>query len=361
MGHVGAVPLCLLFLLKTIACDHCSDVTQGEPCGPDVCYHGTCHSSVGEFGPLSYHYCQCDDGWSGAQCEYCCDLICPEGYSCRIDGNTTAHDSQQYCDLTAELQVDEGLPQFPSDFIPFDDGCSSASSFTRPNICGEYLCFSGVCNTTSEECLCDKHWYGVNCDICCTLECTAPDQCHSTQQENGSFVYSCQPPGVISRARTPPETSPSEDNTTSCSAARRNTTTECLPSLCYNGECVEGNTTLRSIPGLTISTEVCLCDDGWFGKECNTCCDLPCVNGSCRVEPYDDKKACYCYHGYTGEFCEEEIPTPTTTTDCFVHQIRLLLPVSGTKKKIGDRAFGLFESKLWNSLQQQQQQQQQNT
>ncbi|ELT88218.1 hypothetical protein CAPTEDRAFT_217981 [Capitella teleta] len=302
MDRVIAVVFCLVFLLTTFTCDYCIDDVDGEPCGSDICYHGTCQSSLEElpFGSVVIHRCQCSDGWDGVRCEHRCDLECQEGYSCRFRYNLTMYDYEKNCYLTSDPQVAEepDSSQPSPDLISCEDECIN-SKFTSLTKCDEHLCFHGVCNITSE-------------DWCCTLDCVASEECHTTLQNDGSLMQSCQPRGLPST-----QTIEASPNSTSCSAVPRNDTTECLPSLCYNGECRDtGNFTLKAFPGLTFKTKACLCDDGWFGTDCSQCCDIPCGNGSCKIEPHDDTMRCYCFPGYTGEFCEKETPpvAPVTVT-----------------------------------------------
>ena len=88
----------------------------------------------------------------------------------------------------------------------------------------------------------------------------------------------------------------------------------CLSNPCENGTCVQiDNTTYR-----------CICPPHITGHQCsekiNPCASSPCVNGSCVVR--GSQIQCSCDEGYTGLFCDVNIPT------CFC-QRGMCLPLRG--------------------------------
>lgn len=55
-----------------------------------------------------------------------------------------------------------------------------------------------------------------------------------------------------------------------CMLPSHNQTTPCGSHQCLNGMCLDG-------------LNVCHCEDGWLGDECDQCCDLTCDVGTCQI------------------------------------------------------------------------------
>ena len=228
------------------------------------CYHGDCVTQS------NMTKCQCHPGWDGHQCDECCDLDCSgglcqiamatEGKTMRCSGNTTQTVT------TATNYKNE------------------ADNFTNND-----ATIATDLNKTSDENV--------------TSETFTTSMKQNVTQTDSVETF------TIATTTDPNATS------IVCKSIARETRTLCISLYCYNGHCNQHEAiTIPGLPGYSLQTGACVCDPGWYDDRCLTCCHLECNNGSCRVEFPGNQMRCFCFPGYTGEYCDIEIPPTTLAT-----------------------------------------------
>ena len=174
--------------------------------------------------------------------------------------------------------------------------------------CGIVPCDNGYCVNTEVEmrgtnyaaisCRCDAGWGGQACTKCISL----PQ--HVDEYDESATL-------TLSRAITPINNR--DITTTKCDLIERlNNGCEhpagstpgyespVTPLPCQHGVCYHDDNNRTQ----------CVCDPGWVGDFCDTCCDLDCENnGTCEI--HEGALRCVCDSGYGGERCQQVLPPET--------------------------------------------------
>ena len=302
--------------------------TGPEKCHMGWCYNGDCKGfTIVDDTPVVQ--CTCDSGWTGDLCQFCCDLQCGHGM-CKLASNMSSYCecqdeyTGQFCDTPPERSLKTSISntQTTSQLNNSNNPMSSTYYFyssssespllpcddTRdqgPSIdCVDTPCLNGYCTISHDggvvrgTCNCYSDWEGDQCDKCCSLECdhgtcswnetSSEKYCDCDEGYTSDFCdvmipfVSCREPNILPDPQY------------------------CQGLKCYHGECdySEGDFGTRVF---------CTCNDSWIGRSCDTCCDLPCVNGgACNV--YEGEMECLCDAKHTGVFCNETVTTPVPPT-----------------------------------------------
>ena len=284
------------------------------------CYHGRCEFYVKTTGGLAAR-CDCQTTWSGPYCDRCCSLPCAHG---ACTWNSTSHQeycnchegySSQLCDVTSSCNSTEPLPTA-------DPSCSSTLCYHGKCEMVQYI-FGGVIAST-EQCECEDGWFGSQCDVCCELLCTNNGTC---KFNNDLMVCVCteEYTGELCESLLLDSTTDNYDSnifstyeevedeisfpnfTTSCNVSQPLPLPDGNCNLaCYHGVCESESIVIN---GVAMVSESCACHENWTGDNCDTCCDLPCVNGGV-CETWRGWMECYCGGGnHTGVYCQDLIPT----------------------------------------------------
>ena len=262
--------------------------TGPEKCHMGWCYNGDCKGFTIVDGTPAVQ-CMCDSGWTGDLCQFCCDLQCGHGM-CKLASNMSSYCecqdeyTGQFCDTPPERSLKHIKTTISNTQTTSLSNSNNPMSSTyyfysrsseSPLLpCVDtldqgppYVCDHGTCswNETSSEkyCDCDAGYTSDLCDVMIP------------------FV-SCKESNILPDPQS------------------------CQGLKCYHGECdySEGDFGTRVF---------CTCNDSWTGRSCDTCCDLPCVNGgACNV--YEGEMECLCDAKHTGVYCELVVTTPVPPT-----------------------------------------------
>lgn len=234
-----------------------------EECDEDMCMNGECTDDAGcvcnpGWDPWSSPPCSiCLQGWSGDDCEVCnCgNGVCTEYGGCQCDPNFEYPDctvcvvgwTGENCDVCdpemcvngvctdAGCKCDPGWDQMS---WPPCSYCVYGWTGDNCDVCDENACMNGVCSAT-DGCVCNDQWTGPTCDICPIGWMWVDGTCNT-----------CGTGWVGDNCDT------------------------CDPEVCGDGFCDS------CLHGVCTGAAGCICDDDWFGKNCNRMYDqgCPCFN-----------------------------------------------------------------------------------
>ncbi|XP_075992325.1 multiple EGF like domains 8 [Anticarsia gemmatalis] len=139
------------------------------------CIHGFC------LGPPLYK-CQCDLGWTGADCSINCG--CHNHSTCKT-GVGRCDDCQDWT---------EG--EFCESCRPGSHGNATAGQGCRRCDCNDHGDESrGVCDVTTGECICKDNTEGLNCERC-------KPKFYGDPRHGGRCYYQCEPRGMLNATET---------------------------------------------------------------------------------------------------------------------------------------------------------------
>ena len=157
--------------------------------------------------------------------------------------------------------------------------------------CGIAPCDNGYCvntevavdgtNYAGTSCICDAGWGGYDCSQCVVPYIYEYD-------ESEPVITKCDTIDRLSNAcEHPAGSAPGYESPMS-------------PFPCQHGVCHHDDNNRTQ----------CVCDPGWVGDFCDTCCDLDCENnGTCEI--HEGGLRCVCDWGYGGERCQQVLPPET--------------------------------------------------
>ena len=347
MDSGGYLFTVLVLLMMTQCRPQCLSESRAgrEVCVTEWCYNGDCKGfTIVDAIPVVQ--CDCDPGWTGDLCQFCCDLQCGNGM-CKLASNMSSYCdcldeyTGQFCDTPPERSLKTTISNTPtktkpsklisslhstsstnpafsmyyfyssseSPLLPCDDTLFQGP----PYDCVDTPCLNGYCTISQNggdvrgACSCYSDWRGDQCDKCCSLECdhgtcswneTSSEKYCDCDEEYTSDLCDVMIPFV--------------------SCKESNILPD--PQYCYGLRCYHGKCNVGQV-GRDMNHVYCSCNNNWIGRHCDTCCDLPCTNGGiCNV--YKGEMECLCDSKHTGMFCEE-VTTP-------VHSIQNVASVEHT-------------------------------
>lgn len=294
-----------------------------------TCNHGQCLQDPTNCKT----WCQCSDGFSGAQCDIQqqttptspqSDILASDDQQNASQTTTRGNIGQIFAE-TANFDVSQTIENFEI-FNNFEECtlrcnegvCTSNDSSIRciPKNCPKgFACQNGICeykHNRGFRCVCENGWVGDFCDSKCRLNCGKHGKCILN---NGieSCVCDLDHTGKlcqkeISRNTTLPlEKSYQHFNECKsecedlcipleqsyyCMSRRKNCPTG-FPCLHY---CVQHDMTVR-----------CICEPGWIGDMCARKCTMECENQGACYAYGAGLEMCICKTNYTGPRCEQTI------------------------------------------------------
>ncbi|XP_061182724.1 uncharacterized protein LOC133191060 isoform X3 [Saccostrea echinata] len=264
----------------------CSSGSYGKNCQSRC----QCYMNQTSTCDVAYGFCTCKDGFVGPRCEH----SCPVGFygpGCTKTCPQCQHSAP--CDATSGLCIcPPGWSgqncEIPCGSDYYGNNCTQHCPTCNPGICSPAtgLC---ICQDKNGPCKCPTGYYGDSCQNRC--------QCiHGNCGSTGNCV--CDKGWKGTRCD-----SPCVNIDTPALVGVTLSTLSCKPacSYCYHGRCHFNN-------------DICLCDAGFFGLDCNQKCQKLTYGPGCiyrcdqcvhsdTCDPISGQ--CQCLPGYQGVFCQQ--------------------------------------------------------
>lgn len=296
-----------------------------------TCNHGQCLQH-----PTSCKtWCECSDGFSGAQCDIQEQTIptSPESIILTSDNLQSATQTATRGNIgkifaeSANFDVSQTIEKFEifnnleECTLRCNEGvCTSNDSSFRciPKNCPNgFACQNGICeykNNRGFRCVCEDGWVGDFCDSKCRLNCGKYGKCILN---NGieSCVCDLDHSGKLCQKEISRNTTlPLEKSYQHFNACKSECDDLCIPLKQYyycmprKKNCPQGFPCLHYCDFGNDGRSVrCICEPGWIGDMCSRKCSMECGNhGICHV---DDAgiEMCLCKINYTGLHCQQSI------------------------------------------------------
>lgn len=244
--------------------------------------------------------CDCDEGWSGPNCDIC-TVVCQNGgivndcstatcnctnfwggqdcseclLDCGPNGTPNADCTACICDpLYGGENCEECLYECNGNGTPNAncDGCDCVGGWDPESDCILCLveCQNGTLDSQNCECDCEGNWTGLDCSICnlaCENEGALDEENCECICEGNWTGTACNTCDLVCENEGTLDTENCD-----CDCTGNWTGSDCSDCslLCENGGSAD------------VNCEVCSCTGGWFGPNCNLCAIF--VGSECQLD-----------------------------------------------------------------------------